>query len=191
MLAFSGFSKNAVPFCENLPLHHHNTRSPGRDPPVKNLTEQRNSRRRSSKRTLAHATLSLLGDKDATVRPHSDHTLTNSQRSLWITAHHLSAVTSICPLVDSATYIWAAGMPYGFWLRRLCCGRISLITSTPSTAFRLLAIFPLPSCFSPHHSSVRSVLRTTWTMATYRRNASGHSPHISMSNVRRILTRVQ
>ena len=96
-VSLSGFSKKAVPFYEN------HTRSPGRDHPVKNLTEQRNSRRRSSKRTLAHATLSLLGDNDATVRPHSDNTLTNSQRSLWITAHHLSAVTSICPLVDSAT----------------------------------------------------------------------------------------
>ena len=102
-VSLSGLSKKAVPFYENPPLRHHLLVRLGRVPPVKNLTEKRNSRRRNSKRTLAHATLSLLGDNDATVRPHSDNSLTNSQRSLWITAHHLSAVTSICPLVHSAT----------------------------------------------------------------------------------------
>ena len=60
--------------------------------------------RRSCKRSLAHTTLS----NDATVRAPSDNTLTNSQRSFGIAVHRLSAVTSICPLVDCAPlrHIW-------------------------------------------------------------------------------------
>ena len=65
---------------------------------------------------------------------------------------------------------------------------LSLLFSFARLVF--LSFLPSSLMFSPHHSSVRSVLRTTWTMSMYRRSASGHSPHISMSNVRRILTRL-
>ena len=69
--------------------------------------------RRSCKRSRAHTTLS----NDATVRAPSDNTLTNSQRTLRIAVHRLSAVTSICPLVDCAPlrHIWV-----GTYGQRVC-----------------------------------------------------------------------
>ena len=54
---------------------------------------------------------------NAPVRAPSDNTLTNSQRSLGIAVHHLSAVTSICPLVACAPlrHIW-----FGTYGQRVC-----------------------------------------------------------------------
>ena len=87
--------------------HHH--RFAGRDHPehpLKNLTDQGNSHKEKLQEEFWAHTMFILPnqvrqvmfkscpDNDATVSAPSDNTMTNSQRNLGITVHHLSEVTN-------------------------------------------------------------------------------------------------
>ena len=95
----------------------------------------------------------------------------------WLTAQHSGIFGPVH--TGSGYAIWVLVTPPMLWSHFTCHIYSISRTSSPRQ-------FPSSLMFSPHHSSVRTFLRTTWTMATYRRSASGHSPHKSMSHVRRI-----
>ena len=123
---------------------------------MKNLNEQRNSRKEIAPRGLWVTPRFLFS---AITTPRSEltqtMTLTNSKRCLWITAHHLSAVTSICPLVDSATlqHSWAG--TYG----QRECHMGSGYAAFAVVAFHLSHLLHLPHFVSSPYSLLPRVFR--------------------------------